>query len=71
MDVIVERAAGLDVHQASIVACVLIGGGCFLVGLVSPRGSSGRVLLMIVGFSLKLIGLSVVFRRRAKPVSRR
>ena len=25
MDVIVERAAGLDVHQASIVACVLIG----------------------------------------------
>ena len=25
MDVLVERAAGLDVHQASIVACVLIG----------------------------------------------
>ena len=25
MDVIVERCAGLDVHQASVVACVLIG----------------------------------------------
>ena len=25
MEVMVERAAGLDVHQASIVACVLIG----------------------------------------------
>ena len=25
MDVLVERAAGLDVHQASIVACVLVG----------------------------------------------
>ena len=25
MDVLVERAAGLDVHQASIVACILIG----------------------------------------------
>jgi hypothetical protein len=25
MQAIVERAAGLDVHQASVVACVLIG----------------------------------------------
>ena len=25
MDAIVERCAGLDVHQASVVACVLLG----------------------------------------------
>ena len=25
MDAIIERCAGLDVHQATVVACVLIG----------------------------------------------
>jgi transposase len=25
MEVIIERCAGLDVHQATVVACVLIG----------------------------------------------
>ena len=29
MDVLLERCAGLDVHQASVVCCVLIGApGC-------------------------------------------
>jgi transposase len=26
MDAIIERCAGLDIHQATVVACVLIGG---------------------------------------------
>jgi hypothetical protein len=42
MDAIIERCAGLDVHQATVVACVLIGE----MDPGSETGGYARVLLL-------------------------
>src|ERR671913_1780963 len=45
MDALVERCAGLDVHQASIVCCILIGTpGCKLQKLLRRFGTTTREL---------------------------
>jgi transposase len=45
MDALVERCAGLDVHQASVVCCILIGTpGCKPQKLLRRFGTTTREL---------------------------
>jgi hypothetical protein len=44
----------------------LVGGACFIVGLVETRDKNELPWLSIIGFVFILVGLSVVFRRAKK-----
>jgi hypothetical protein len=58
MEVLLERCAGLDVHQASVVCCVLIGVVIAHVSRGSPAlRSAARIAVPV---KLPAIGLAAV-----------